>query len=128
MTMTARIAVTEIEAGSGTVWVLSALLVLAAVTAGLMAVAAAGLQHARATAAADLAALAAADTLQQQGPVAQACAAAERIARHNGAVLDTCAVSGEVVDVAVTAGWVAVIGGPVRASARAGPVDAFVQD
>jgi len=121
MTIGSLTSETDVDSGSGTIWVLCALFVLAAVSAGILAVAVAGTQHARAAAAADLAALAAADTLQRRGSVRQACASADRIGGLNGAVLERCVVTGEVVDVAVTGGLVPLIGLPARATARAGP-------
>jgi len=77
-------------------------------------------EHRRVAAAADLTALAAATALQHGEP---GCAAAHRFARLNGAVLDTCAVRGDVVDVTVAVSAVLVVGGRVtlRAEARAGP-------
>ena len=108
------------EAGVAVVLVLAlvgALVVLAAVAAGLTAVVVA---HRRAQAAADLAALAAAGQLQSRG---DACAAATVIARRNGAELGGCSIDGSTAAVTVTLRLPPVLSGrDLRASARAGPV------
>lgn len=91
----------------------SATLLLAGVgSAGTFAV---GAQ--RASAAADAAALAAADALLGVA-AGEPCALADRIARVNGATLAACETAGAVVTVTVA---VPVAGFGVTARARAGP-------
>jgi len=117
----ARIAVGS-DHGSGTVWVLTLLLVVVTVAAVLTAaVGAAGLQT-RAGSAADLAALAAAGLLQRGESGATACAAAQRIARLNAATVQSCTIASDVVTVVVATMATGVGGVRGRASARSGPV------
>lgn len=108
------------DGGAATVLATSlvGLLVFAAVAlvwvSGLVA------DHRTAQAAADLAALAGAEAIQQGHA---ACGAAGDIARANGASLRTCAVSGDEVRVTVTVRS-AALGGlrpDVSARAHAGP-------
>lgn len=109
------------DRGSGTILVLVlALLILVATSGiGLLGAAVAGLH--RAQSAADLAALAAAaDGLRG---AETACAAADRIARSNGARLRACALRRDVADVTVAVplhGPLARLP-PVPARALAGP-------
>lgn len=111
------------EEGSGTVLVLAvcgALLVALAATGVLLTVVAA--RH-RAQAAADLAALAAADALlgRRAGP---ACDEAADAAAVNAAVLELCDVSdgvSAIVRVSVMPSGAAGVVGPASATARAGP-------
>lgn len=111
------------ERGSATVWVVALAGVLAAIGVAAVLVGAAVVGRHRATTAADLAALAAAEHAVRGDP--GACAAAGEVAGANGARLTTCTVaSGAVVDVAVE---VPVRLGPLGVSragarARAGPV------
>lgn len=111
------------ERGSATVWVVALAGVLAAVAMAAVLVGAAVVGRHRATTAADLAALAAAERAVRGDPAA--CAAAERLAGANGARLTACAVgSGAVVEVTVA---LPVRLGPLGvhradARARAGPV------
>jgi secretion/DNA translocation related TadE-like protein len=111
------------DSGSGTVWVLSVLLLLTSVAVAGLLLAGALARHARASAAADLAALAAAAAVQRGAPDS-ACAAAARVAQANGAELSGCARRGEVVDVETVvrapAGRFSIPA--ARAAARAGPV------
>jgi secretion/DNA translocation related TadE-like protein len=94
------------------VWALGAVGVLLALfAAGLLVAQAVVLRH-RAGAAADLAALAAADHALDGRE--RACALAAGVARAQGARLVVCAVAGEVADV------VADVGG-ARVRSRAGP-------
>nr|WP_308801035.1 Rv3654c family TadE-like protein [Streptomyces polyasparticus] len=89
---------------------------LCLVLAGLMLMAQALIARHRAGAAADLAALAAADhALRGQQ---DACAGASRVARAQGADVERCAVRGEIADVTVQAR-----SGPMSSSvrSRAGP-------
>jgi secretion/DNA translocation related TadE-like protein len=74
----------------------------------------------RAGAAADFAAIAAAQ--QAYDPVA-ACHAAQRIAAHNGAVIESCRIAGQTAEVHVRVDVTGPLArlGPARAVARAGP-------
>lgn len=100
------------DRGSATVWGLGIVGVLLALFAtGLLVAQAVVLRH-RAGAAADLAALAAADHALDGRD--RACELAAAVAREQGAHLVTCAVSGEIADV------VADVGG-ARVRSRAGP-------
>jgi secretion/DNA translocation related TadE-like protein len=111
------------DEGSGSVWVLSLLMVLTSVGVAGLFVAGALARSARAAGAADLAAIAAADAvLHGHG---DACIVAARVAAANGAELATCVVRGEVVDVTTRVRAASGIA-PVpdsSAGARAGPVD-----
>ncbi|MFE7298274.1 Rv3654c family TadE-like protein [Streptomyces sp. NPDC057579] len=104
------------DAGSATVWTVFAAAALCAVFAGLMAVGQAVAARHRAGAAADLAALAAADEALR-GPAA-ACATARRVAAGQHTRVVRCAVAELIADVTVEAG-----GGPFtsRVRSRAGP-------
>jgi secretion/DNA translocation related TadE-like protein len=111
------------ERGSATVWMLAVSGVLAVVGAAAVLTGAAVVARHRATAAADLAALAAAGraVAGDAGP----CVAAERIAAANGAEVTSCTVdAGAVVEVAglirVELGGLGVHSATGRA--RAGPV------
>ena len=116
--------IVEREAGSGSVWVLCLMLALAALAGAVSAAGSVAVQHAQATTAADLAALAAADVLQHAGTSVQACWAARRLAALNGAGIETCQVHGTVVEVTVGLRRAAIGALRVRASARAGPATA----
>ncbi|MGY1659815.1 Rv3654c family TadE-like protein [Geodermatophilus sp. SYSU D00705] len=111
------------ERGSATVWVVALAGVLAAVGVAAVLVGTAVVGRHRATGAADLAALAAAE--QAVRGRSDACAVAARVAEANAARLTGCAVDGAaVVDISVT---VPVRLGPIgvreaTARARAGPV------
>jgi len=112
--------VTGQERGSALPAVVAGLGVLLLVGAALGVVGAIFVDHRRAEAAADLAALAGAVAVQHR---ADPCEAALRIAVANGASLSDCRIDGE--DVVVTVG----VAGPrwlgqrrdLEASARAGP-------
>lgn len=110
------------DSGSGTVWVLCVLFILAVVAGGLTMLAVTRTLHAQASAAADLAALAAADDLQHLGSSEGACARAGRVAGRNAAALEGCVVVGDVVAVTVLGHAVGPGGLRARAEARAGPV------
>lgn len=112
----------ESDAGSGTVWVLCVLFVLAVVAGSVIVLAGTRALQAQASAAADLAALAAADDLQHHGSSEGACARAGRVAGRNAAVLEGCVVVGDVVAVTVLGRAVGPGGLRARADARAGPV------
>ena len=111
------------ERGSATVWVVALAGVLAAIGVAAVLVGTAVVGRHRATTAADLAALAAAEHAVRGDP--GACAAAGEVAGANGARLTACTVGdGAVVEVAVA---VPVRLGPLGVSragarARAGPV------
>jgi secretion/DNA translocation related TadE-like protein len=121
MTRNRRRAWIGAERGAGSILVLSGVMV---VLTGLLVVATLGggyLARHRAAAAADLAALAAAGQVWS-GPAA-ACASAGGVAEANGAVLRSCRVRGEQVEVVASvevAGPAAVLGDADR-RARAGP-------
>ncbi|TFV64108.1 pilus assembly protein TadE [Geodermatophilus sp. DF01-2] len=111
------------ERGAATVWVVALSGVLAAIGVATVLVGSAVVGRHRATGAADLAALAAAEHAVRGDP--RACAVAEEVAGANGARLTGCTVGGgAVVEVAVA---VPVRLGPLgvssaEATARAGPV------
>ncbi|MGY1820659.1 Rv3654c family TadE-like protein [Geodermatophilus sp. SYSU D00079] len=111
------------QRGSATVWVVALAGVLAAVGVAAVLVGAAVVGRHRATGAADLAALAAAEQAVRGRP--DACSVAARVAAANTARLTSCGVDGAaVVEVAVS---VPVRLGPLgvrqaTARARAGPV------
>lgn len=109
------------DQGSATVLVVGAIGVLAVMLAATLALLSAVIASHRARGAADLAALAAARTLLAGAPSTDACAAATRIATHNGSVLVACTTVGDVasVTVATTTSWPGLR--PAQARARAGP-------
>jgi secretion/DNA translocation related TadE-like protein len=111
------------DLGSGTVHVLAVAVLLLATLGTVMALGSALVARHRAAAAADLAALAAADRAVEGS--ATACAAATAVAAHHAAQLAECRLAGDVVEVTVTVplpvGMRAL--GPAIAHARAGPGD-----
>ena len=111
------------ERGSATVWVLGLSAVMGLVAAAAVLVGAATVARHRATAAADLTALAAAGRAVLGAD--DACAVAERVARANGAELTGCSVGADAVAdvtvrVPVHVGRLGVFSATGRA--RAGPV------
>lgn len=109
------------EQGSGTVLVLGGMSVLIAVlVAGLGLVAAVLASH-RARAAADLAALAAAASIQDVAQTHAPCPLAASVAGRNHARVTSCVVVGDDVTVVVQVDphWRAI--GPATARAKAGP-------
>lgn len=113
------------DAGSGTVLVVGLVAVVASLAVALALLAQATVARHRAEAAADLAALAAADVLLGRAP-GDACGRAERVAALNGARLVACRPAGDgsvVVDAVVTPGGAAGALGAARATARAGPAE-----
>jgi secretion/DNA translocation related TadE-like protein len=113
------------ERGSATVWVLALAALLGVLGAAVVLVGTAVVARHRASAAADLAALAAAGRAVVGD--AGACAAAAWIARADGATLESCAVGADAVAevhvrVPVRLGPFGLAG--ARARARAGPVAA----
>lgn len=109
------------ERGSGTLWVVVAIAVLAAFATGAATVGAAVVTRHRASSAADFAALAGADALAHGA--ASPCAAALRVAVRYGAALTSCTTSGMVVEVVVAlpAGGLLGAGHTATVRARAGP-------
>jgi secretion/DNA translocation related TadE-like protein len=103
------------ESGSATVLALGAVLVLLTVAGVWLASGRAALARQRAETAADLAALAAAQSLDREG--AEPCTAAGAAAAANGGRLLTCSIAGDDVTVAVSVSAPMV----ARAVARAGP-------
>ncbi|MGW5254120.1 Rv3654c family TadE-like protein [Streptomyces sp. NPDC004012] len=111
------------DRGSATVWAVCLTGALCAVFGVLLAQGEAVLVRHRAAAAADLAALAAADHWTEGDEAA--CTRAGRVAGTQGGRLVRCVVAGEVSDVTV-----ASVSGPFTAEvrARAGPAEAAVPD
>lgn len=111
------------ERGGATVLVVAMAGVLMFVTVGLAAAGGLVTAQRRAQAAADLAALAAASALADVSGPTDACAAAERVAGRNAAVLDACAPDGRAIRVTVSVAGPDVPWREVRvtAEARAGP-------
>jgi secretion/DNA translocation related TadE-like protein len=108
------------EAGIATIWglaIMGILLMLAAVSAGVVSLV--GARH-RAEAAADLAALAGAEAVLDGR---DACAAADRIASANAGELVRCTVNGEIVEVRVEVKAPRLLGTvwTLAGRARAGP-------
>jgi len=98
---------------------LAVLAMLIAVTVGCCVAGSAVVAHRRAQSAADLAALAAAQALQQGD---NGCAAADEVAAANGARLDRCRLDDFDAIVTVRVTGPALLGAPaLRARARAGP-------
>ncbi|MFF1955482.1 Rv3654c family TadE-like protein [Streptomyces sp. NPDC058220] len=104
------------DRGSATVWVAMAATTICVVFAVVLAMGQAVVTRHRAGAAADLAALAAADHALR-GP-AEACRGAAEVAAAQGAEVVRCALSGEIADVTARARF-----GPYAPTvrARAGP-------
>lgn len=114
------------ERGSGTVLAVAAVLVLLAATVGALAVVGAVLAAHRASSAADLAALAAAEELVRGEPAGQACAVGAAVAARNGGTMFGCRAGADLtveLDARVPVRWaVLATVGPATARARAGPV------
>ncbi|WP_428847050.1 Rv3654c family TadE-like protein [Rhizohabitans arisaemae] len=110
----------ERERGSGTLWMLVAVGVVWTMTTGVVLIGVARSARHKAQTAADLSALAAAQSVIDPE---RACAVATEIAMANGARLNHCRIEGEVVEVGVTAAvrW-RFLNRSVAARARAGPV------
>lgn len=108
------------ERGSATLFAVSCLALLLVVGAALGVVAAMVRAHRTAQAAADLAALAAADAV---GSGRDPCSAGAAVAAANGARLTTCRPDGRTVAVVATAAgprWLGQVA-DLSAQARAGP-------
>lgn len=107
--------------GSAVPFAIAVLGLLLFVGAGLGVVAAMVTAHRTAQAAADLAALSGAASLQRRD---DPCTTAASVAQANGAALDACATGGEEVRVTVRVlgpRWLGQVA-DLRAEARAGPV------
>jgi secretion/DNA translocation related TadE-like protein len=125
--------VNDRDAGSASLWALSMAMVLWVCVAGVVLAAVAVVARHRAATAADMSALAAASVISRSGAAAdpdagsKGCAAATAIAIANDAILTSCQVIGQVVDVTARARIPALnlLGGlgldTVSARARAGP-------
>ncbi len=112
------------EQGSGTVLTLGFIIVLCTVLLAGVALSGAVVAAHRAAAAADLAALAGAQTLSGGSEATQACVRAATIAGAQAAEVLGCQVSGQEVEVKVSVQlpWAqALIREPAVARARAGP-------
>lgn len=105
------------ERGSGTILGLAVLTMPFVVTAGLLYSGSYSVAHTRAELAADLSALAAADTMVGRAPGIP-CEEASQIATSNGAVLMRCSVEKSAVTVTVQVDFGGYI---LTGSARAGP-------
>ncbi|MFD5424522.1 Rv3654c family TadE-like protein [Streptomyces sp. NPDC127084] len=90
------------DRGSATVWAAMAACAMCMVLAAVLVLGRAVIARHRAGAAADLAALAAADRALEG--IRLACAAAARVAAAQGTLLVRCAVETEIADVTVHAG------------------------
>lgn len=110
------------DRGSGTLYVAAVISILSALAAGAVILGKAHVAHGRAAAAADLAALAAAQVLLDGS--GDPCARADAIAARNRARVDSCVIEGETVvvsaSVPVELGSLGVLTASARA--RAGPV------
>ncbi|GAC1327239.1 MAG: hypothetical protein NVSMB13_13320 [Mycobacteriales bacterium] len=113
--------VTDRDRGSATVWLLGLSLLLWTLTGAALLVGEAVVVRHRVEAAADLAALAAAE--RALAGARPACAAAVQVASEAGAALVRCAVVGRLSEVTAERRPAGLLGlaGPVRARARAGP-------
>jgi secretion/DNA translocation related TadE-like protein len=111
------------DRGAATVLVVAMAGVLMFVMVGLAAAGGLVTGQRRAQAAADLAALAGASALADVSGPADPCAAADRVAGRNAAVLDACTPDGRAIRVTVSVAGPDVPGREVRVSAeaRAGP-------
>lgn len=110
------------ERGSATVWMITVITVIWAVATAVVAAGMARVARHRAQSAADLSALAGAAWAFSRP--ALACTHAKEIADANGVVLESCAISEGIAEVAVSLRFTLPIAGArsVRATARAGPV------
>jgi secretion/DNA translocation related TadE-like protein len=115
--------VTDGDRGAATVLVVAMAGVLMFMMVGLAAAGGLVTAQRRAQAAADLAALAGADSLAAVSGPTDVCAAADRVAGANAAVLDACTSEGRAVRVVVSVAGPDVPWREVRvtAEARAGP-------
>ncbi|TXG89304.1 pilus assembly protein TadE [Rhodococcus rhodnii] len=109
------------DEGVATVVGAFAIVVLVAATAGVVHVGSAVSARHRAQSVADLAAIAAAVSLDRGEAVA--CGAARTVARRSAATVDSCDVVAWDVTVEVSVVPALPLSAPARAIARAGPVD-----
>lgn len=109
------------DRGSGTVWAVIVMALLASLALGAVAVGGAVVTRHRAAGAADLAALAAADAVATAA--SEPCSRAALVAERHGGVLTSCVIDGMVVDVVVElpAGGLVDVGLSASVRARAGP-------
>ena len=112
------------DRGSGTLWMAAVAVILSLMASTVVLLGLAQTARHKANAAADLAALAAAQVLLDG--TGSACDEAVQNASANGARLTGCSVDGEIVSVSVSVGVrLGRFGiGHAEASARAGPIDA----
>lgn len=113
------------EDGGATLLLLSSLAAAALAVTLVAAMTGVAVGHARAAAAADLAALAGAAYFSAGHGAAAGCARAADIGARNGATVTSCAAEGESLLVTVAVSLVVVgVRAPVAATARAGPAEA----
>jgi secretion/DNA translocation related TadE-like protein len=109
------------DRGAATVLVVGVVAVVLVLTSGALMLASVVVASHHARLAADLASLAAAAALQDDGDTGRACASASQVARANGAALQSCSSTvGAVVTVLVTVD-AALWPLPAVARSRAGP-------
>jgi secretion/DNA translocation related TadE-like protein len=125
--------VSDRDAGSASLWALSLAMVLWVCVAGAVLAGVAVVARHRAATAADMSALAAASVIARSDVTtrlddgARACAAANAIALANNAVVTSCQVIGQVVDITARVriealSWLGGLGlDAVSVRARAGP-------
>jgi secretion/DNA translocation related TadE-like protein len=125
--------VSDRDAGSATLWALSLAMVLWVCVAGVVLAGVAVVARHRAATAADMSALAAASAIARsegdadEGAGLRGCAAANALALANDAIVTSCQVIGQVVDVTTRVRipalrWLGSLGlGAVSGRARAGP-------
>lgn len=118
----ATAALEQPDAGASSVLLLAVLMVALVLVGAVGGLSGAVLARHRATAAADLAALAGADVLAGRAP-GEACAAAAEVAAANGARLSQCSAEGTdlLVGTLVTPPGRLALLGPASGRARAGP-------
>ena len=105
------------DRGSASVLALGTVGALIGITAAVLVVTGAYVEHRRAAVAGDAAALGAADVASGRAG-GSPCAEAQRIAEANGAHLESCSLDGPVVSVTASTGY---LGFRARVDARAGP-------
>jgi secretion/DNA translocation related TadE-like protein len=125
--------VSDRDAGSATLWALSLAMVLWVCLAGVVLAGVAVVARHRAATAADMSALAAASAIARSegdsdaGAGSEGCVAANAVALANNAVVTSCDVIGQVVDVTTRVripalSWLGSVGlDAVSGRARAGP-------
>ena len=108
------------EVGAGSILALAIVAVAVTVALAMVGLGAGLVARQRTIAAADAAALAAADVLLGAAP-GDPCEVARAVAEGNGATLERCELDGYVVTV-MTGSW--VVGAPIVAQSTAGPESA----